>query len=189
VHELPFSNVVPQKQKYVYLQKNMNTLDYIILFPVLIGFIIGLFKGLIKEVVGLAIVILGIYLARLFAPLASDLLVQWLDISPKGAQPLGFLLIFSLVAIVLTLTGRMIQGLVQALSLGFINSMIGGVFGALKIALLYSILFNVLQSLEHRFSIIEPESRANSLLYEPILELAPELWEELTEQEELTNQP
>lgn len=161
----------------------MNTLDYIIIFPVLIGFIIGLFKGLIKEVIGLAIVILGIYLARLFAPLASELLVKWLVISPQGAQPLGFLVIFSIVAITLTLIGRMIQGLVQALSLGFINSMIGGVFGALKIALLYSILFNVLHSLEHKFSIIEPESRENSVLYEPIKELAPQLWEELTDQQ------
>ena len=76
----------------------------------------------------------------------------------------------------------MIQGLVQALSLGFINSMIGGVFGAIKIALIYSIIFTLLQSLEHRFPIIEAESRENSVLYEPVKELAPKLWDELTEQ-------
>ncbi len=160
----------------------MNTLDYIILFPIVIGFIIGLFKGLIKEIIGLAIVILGIYLSRLLAPLTSELLVQWLDISPRGAQPLGFIVVFGVIAIVLTLAGRMIQGLVQALSLGFINSMIGGVFGAIKIALIYSIIFTLLQSLEHRFPIIEAESRENSVLYEPVKELAPKLWDELTEQ-------
>lgn len=162
----------------------MNTLDFIILFPVIAGFIIGLFKGLIKEVIGLAIVILGIYLSRLLAPFVSEVLVQWLDISPKGAQPLGFVVVFSIVAILLTITGRLINGLIQALSLGFINSVIGGIFGALKIALLFSILFNLLHSFEGRFSVIEPESRENSILYEPIKELAPDLWDELIEERE-----
>jgi len=158
----------------------MNTLDYIILFPVVAGFIIGLFKGLIKEVISLAIVVLGIYLSRIFAPLASDLLTNWLDISPKGAQPLGFIAVFSVVAIALTLAGRMLHGVVQSLSLGFLNSIVGGIFGSLKIALLISLLLNIVHALDHKFSIIEPETREKSLLYEPVKELAPDLWDELT---------
>lgn len=158
----------------------MNSLDYIILIPVLTGLIIGLFKGLIKEVIGLAVIVLGIYIAKLLGPLAGELLISLLDISPTGAQPLGFIAVFAVVAILLTLIGKLTQGLVNVLSLGFLNTLVGGIFGALKVALVISILLNVLAALDHKFSIIDPESKDNSLLYEPVTELAPELWEDLS---------
>lgn len=157
----------------------MNTLDLIILFPVAVGMITGLFRGLVKEVIALAILIIGIYLAKLLAPLASELLINLLDISAKGAQPLGFIVVFSIVAIVLTIIGHFIQGAIKMLSLGFLNSIVGGIFGGLKVALFMSIIFNVLQAIDHRISVIEPELKENSIFYEPVRGLAPELWNEL----------
>jgi membrane protein required for colicin V production len=157
----------------------MNTLDLIILFPVAVGIITGLFRGLIKEVIALAILIIGIYLAKLLAPLTTDLLINLFDISAKGAQPLGFIAVFSIVAIVLTIVGHFIQGAIKMLSLGFLNSIVGGIFGGLKVALFMSIIFNVLQAIDHKISIIEPELKEKSIFYEPVKGLAPELWNEL----------
>ena len=39
----------------------MNTIDFVILIPILIGFVFGLFKGFIKELASLAAIFLGIY--------------------------------------------------------------------------------------------------------------------------------
>ncbi len=156
----------------------MNTLDLIILFPVAVGFITGLFRGLIKEVISLAVIIIGIYAARLLAPFASGLMVDWFGISPRGAQVLGFVAVFSVVAIVLTIGGRMLQGVIQLLSLGFLNAIVGGIFGGLKIALLFSIVFNILQGIEHRLSVLDPELKEKSILYAPVKGLAPDLWDE-----------
>ncbi|MCE1155652.1 MAG: CvpA family protein [Bacteroidales bacterium] len=157
----------------------MNTLDLIILFPVAIGMITGLFRGLIKEVIALAILIIGIYLAKLLAPLASSMLIDLFDISAKGAQPLGFIAVFSIVAISLTIAGHLMQGAIKMLSLGFLNSIVGGIFGGLKVALLISVIFNVLQGLDHRLSVIDPELKEKSIFYDPVKGLAPELWNEL----------
>ena len=158
----------------------MNTLDLIILFPVAAGFITGLFRGLIKEVISLAVIIIGIYLSKILAPYASELLINWFDLSPKGAQPLGYIAVFCVIALLLTLTGRLLQGFIQLLSLGFLNSIVGGIFGGLKIALIISILLNVLQGIDHRIKVVDPELKEESILYRPIKELAPELWEDLT---------
>ena len=105
---------------------------------------------------------------------------SWFDLSPKGAQPLGYIAVFCVIALLLTLTGRLLQGFIQLLSLGFLNSIVGGIFGGLKIALIISILLNVLQGIDHRIKVVDPELKEESILYRPIKELAPELWEDLT---------
>ena len=162
----------------------MNTLDLIILLPVAAGFITGLFRGLIKEVISLAVIIIGIYAARLLSPIATTLMIDWFEISPKGAQVLGFVAIFSLVAILLTIAGRLLQGVIQLLTLGFLNAIVGGVFGGLKIVLLFSIFFNVVQAIDHKVSIIDTELREESLLYSPVKGFAPGLWEEIIEKKD-----
>ena len=43
----------------------MNTLDLVILIPIAVGFVFGLFKGLIKELTSLAAIFLGIYAANI----------------------------------------------------------------------------------------------------------------------------
>lgn len=179
-----FSNVVPQKKHFTYIcKKSMNSLDLIIVFPIAAGLLSGLFRGLIKEVVSLAVILLGIYLARIFAPFAAELLIKWFELSPGGAQPLGFIAVFSVVAILLTIGGHMIHGLIRLMSLGVLNSIAGGVIGALKVALLLSIIFNILNSINTRISVIEPELKEKSLLYLPVLELAPELWKEIVQED------
>lgn len=162
----------------------MNTLDFIILIPVAAGFITGLFRGLIKEVISIAVIIFGIYLAKLLAPIATSLIIEWFEISPRGGQALGFVAVFSIIAILLTLLGRMLQGVIQLLSLGFLNSIVGGIFGGLKIALIFSIIFNILQGIDHKLSIIDAELREESILYAPVKGLAPELWDEIIDKDQ-----
>lgn len=161
----------------------MNSLDLIILLPVAAGFITGLFRGLIKEVISLGVIIIGIYAARLLAPVATTLMINWFDLSPKVAQVLGFIVVFSIVAILLTIAGRLLQKVIQLLSLGFLNRIVGGIFGGLKIALIFSILLNILQGIDHKISIIDAELREKSILYAPVKGLAPRLWDEIIDKD------
>jgi membrane protein required for colicin V production len=165
----------------IFAKKTMNTLDIIIIIPIAAGCITGLFKGFIKEVISIAIIFIGIYAARLLGTSIAELLISLLNISPKGAQPLAFIIIFSAVAILLTLLGSLIQGVVRMLSLGFINSISGAIIGGLKVALLISIVFTILHAFEHHFELIDSGLRQNSLLYNPVKSLAPELWKEITQ--------
>ena len=53
-----------------------------------------------------------------------------------------------------------------------------GVFGALKWALVASVLLNVFDTFDRRFAWVEPQVKRESLLYDGMLHFGPRLWEE-----------
>ena len=159
----------------------MNSLDLYIIIPVALGFLIGLFRGLVKEVISLIIIIAGIYLSKLFAPLLANWIVGIFDISLKAAQPLSFILVFVLIAIVLIIIGKIIHKMIKVLSLGFFNALLGGLFGAVKFALIVSIILIVTDALDEKLSFFENDVREKSIFYEPAIKIAPDLWKEFQE--------
>lgn len=156
----------------------MNSLDLFILVPVAIGFVVGIFKGLIKELISLAAIVLGILGAKLLSPWFAGILEKALNISPKTAQPIAFLLLFIAIAVVMLLLAHLLDKLFSAISLGGLNKFLGGVFGALKYALIVSVLLNVFDVLHTKFGIVSVETVENSLTYKHVLKVAPQLWEE-----------
>ena len=64
------------------------------------------------------------------------------------------------------------------MSLGGLNKFFGGLFGALKYALILSVLINVFNVVDDKFSIINPTTKSASFAYKPVLDLGPALWEE-----------
>lgn len=156
----------------------MNVLDLIIFIPILIGFVFGLFKGLIKELTSLAAIVLGILGAKLFEPQVSALLLSAFDMQPATAKPVSYLILFVVIAILLLLVANMIDKLFSAIALGGLNKLLGGIFGGLKLALIVSVLLNVFAVLDARFSFVKKETKENSIAYEPMMKLSPTLWEE-----------
>lgn len=56
--------------------------------------------------------------------------------------------------------------------MGIFNKLFGGVFNALKFAFLISVIFMFVNASEE-YSILSPEKREASMLYEPIASIAP----------------
>ncbi|MDO9152188.1 MAG: CvpA family protein [Paludibacter sp.] len=156
----------------------MNSLDLIILVPIAIGFVMGIFKGLIKELISLAAIVLGIYGAKLLSSWFAGVLENLINISPKTAQPIAFLLLFIAIAVVMLILARLLDKLLSAISLGGLNKFLGGVFGAFKYALIVSVLLNVFDVLHTKFGIVNKETVENSVTYKPLLKVAPQLWDE-----------
>jgi membrane protein required for colicin V production len=163
----------------------MNTLDLIILIPIVLGFIFGLFKGLIKELASLAAIVLGIYGAKLLAPATSAFLIQKLAFSAKTALPISYLILFIAIAVILLIMAKMLDKLFDSIALGGLNKFLGGVFAALKYALVVSILLNVFDGLDSKFPILKTKTKAESIGYKPILKLAPTLWDKTYKNKEL----
>lgn len=162
----------------------MNSLDLYILVPILVGFVIGLLRGLIKEIISLIIIIIGIYLSRLLSLAVAHWLASSFEISIKASQPLAFIFIFIVVAITLTIIGRIVQKMIKILSLGCFNALLGGIFGGLKLALLVSLFLIVGDAINDKFSMVDQEVKATSKLYQPIKNLAPNLWKEFKTNDE-----
>jgi len=156
----------------------MHTLDLLIIMPITLGFVFGLFKGLVKELTSLAAIILGVYGAKLFAPLVSRFLIHTFHFSDKTAMPVSYLLLFITIALVLLLVANMLDKIFDSMSLGGLNKFLGGIFGGIKYALIVSILLNVFDSMDSRFAIIKPKTKAESICYKPMLKFAPTLWDE-----------
>ncbi len=159
----------------------MNSLDLFLLIPIALGFIFGLFKGLVKELASLAAIVLGIYAAKFLAPTVSDLLVKSFDFSPKTALPLSYLFIFISIAVVLLVLSKMLDKVLDSISLGGFNKFLGGIFGALKYALIISVLLNVFDAVDSRFLIMKNETKENSIAYKPLMKLGPVLWDKAKE--------
>lgn len=156
----------------------MNTLDLIILIPIALGFVFGLFKGLVKELASLAAIVLGVYGAKMFAPALSDFLIAKLSFSNKTSLPIAYLILFVIIVVVLLLLAKTLDKIFDSIALGGLNKLLGGVFASLKYALIVSVLLNIFDALDSRFPIIKPKTKFESIGYKPIMKLAPALWEE-----------
>lgn len=156
----------------------MSNLDLIILIPIALGFVFGLFKGLIKELASLLAILLGIWGAKTFASSLSGFLIHSAGFSPKTALPFAYLILFASIAIILLIIAKTLDRFFESIKLGGLNKFLGGVFAALKYALIVSVLLNVFDAIDQRFPIIKPKSKTESFGYQPVKSLAPVLWEE-----------
>lgn len=156
----------------------MNTLDFFILFPIIIGSVFGLFKGFIKELTSLVAIFLGIYIARLFAQDVSKILIETFHYSQKIALPMAYVLLFVLIVLCLFVAAGFLDRIFSTLALGSVNKLLGGFLGGLKYALIISVLLNVVNAVDEKFNVISLETKENSFAFKPILRFAPVLWYE-----------
>ncbi len=159
----------------------MSTTDLVILISVALGFVFGFFKGFIKELAAVVAIIAGVYLSRIFSPYLSQLLQSNTSISPSTANASAYLIVFLLVVIVLFVVAHSLHKIFEAISLGGLNKVLGGIFGSLKVLLVISVLLNVYDAFQQRFY-FDPLSTNNNVypskIYEFTIGFAPKLWDE-----------
>ena len=116
----------------------MNWLDIILLVILILTAIIGIFKGLVKQVIGLVAVIAGLVLASLYYVGAAGIF-ETLVKNRLLSNFLGFLLIFVVVLIAGGILGHLITKAMKG-PLAIVNRLFGGIFGAVKGVLICGIL-------------------------------------------------
>ena len=154
----------------------MNTFDIIIAALLLFGFIRGLFKGLFVEVASLLALIAGIYGAIHFSYFVGNLLVEHVQWDEKYITIVSFAITFAIIVLVIALVGKLLTKVADFASLGILNKLLGGVFGALKIGLILSIVLIVFTKLNNTIPFVSEEQKEASILYEPVKNLGPTLF-------------
>lgn len=162
----------------------MNTIDIIIAVLLIIGFVQGIFKGLFVEVASLLSLLLGIYVATHFSHYVGGYLSNWLTWEERYIKLASFAITFLLVVLGVALLGKLFTKVADAAALGMLNKILGGAFGALKYALIISIIFLLLSKIENTFPIIPKEQKENSILYQPVKKIAPLLFSEFFSDDE-----
>jgi len=116
----------------------VNWLDIVLLLLLLTAFILGVIKGLVRQVVGILAVIVGLILALAFYSVVASAFGTLVK-DPNVSGFLGFLIIFVAVLITGWLVGRMFSKAIKG-PLKFLNHVMGGALGLLKGALICGIL-------------------------------------------------
>jgi len=132
----------------------MNWFDILVGILLLIAFVNGYRKGLIMQLVGLAILVMS---AIFGGRLAENILPQinrLTELSPDVARVLSFILAFVLIAVILSLIGRLIQRFIDVVLLSFINRILGSVIALCTMMLFLSILLNLVLMLDHNETVI-----------------------------------
>ena len=147
----------------------MNYFDYILIVPVLYGLYRGFTKGLILELASLVALVAGIYGAMHFSSITFGYLSEVLEVEATYLQLASYGLTFLLIVLTITLTGKILTMLVKLVALGFVNRLMGAVFGGIKALLILSVLLMFFDRLNNQFGIVKIEVLDASVLYSPIL--------------------
>jgi membrane protein required for colicin V production len=146
-------------------------------------------KGLFVELASLLALIAGIYGAFHFSYFIGSYLIDYVDWEEKYISIVAFAITFIAIVIVISLLGKMLTKMANFASLGFLNKLLGGVFGFLKLGVILSILLLLLDTLNSNLPFVDKEFTKESILYEPVRDLAPMLFPNFTTivEEEIDN--
>jgi membrane protein required for colicin V production len=151
----------------------MSVIDIVLGALLLFGLIRGLFKGFFVEVASLLALILGVYGAIHFSNFAAEFLESRTEWNEKTINITAFAITFVIIVLAISLAGKALTKLADFAALGMLNKLLGGVFGAIKIGLILSILLTVFDKMNNTLPFLEDKKLKDSVLYEPVKSLAP----------------
>lgn len=151
----------------------MNFIDLIFIVILLWSAYRGFVKGFILQLSTLAALLLGILGAIKFSDYTAHLLVNNFSISENYLNIIAFAITFIIIVIVVHLLARVIEKLIQAIALGFINRILGVVFGIVKTAFIISVILVLVNKANNKYHFLPEEKIEHSYLYSPLSDFAP----------------
>ncbi|MCF7566872.1 CvpA family protein [Sabulilitoribacter arenilitoris] len=151
----------------------MGVIDIVLAALILFGLVRGFIKGLFVEVASLVALIMGVYGAIHFSNFAADFLKTKVDWNEKTINITAFAITFIIIVLTIAMAGKALTKLANFAALGIINKFLGGVFGALKIALILSVGLNIFDKMNTTITFVDKEHIDKTILYKPVKDLVP----------------
>ncbi len=124
----------------------MNWLDILLVTIMVLTAIVGIFKGFVKQVIGLVAVVAGLVLACFYYERTAAIFETFIH-NRLLSNFLGFLLLFVLVLIAGAVIGHLLTKAMKG-PLAFANRLFGALFGFVKAVLICGIIVFALVSFE-----------------------------------------
>ena len=151
----------------------MGVIDIVLAALILFGLVRGFMKGLFVEVASLIALIAGVYGAIHFSNFAAEFLQTKTEWDEKTINVVAFAITFIIIVLAIALAGKALTKLADFAALGFINKIAGGLFGALKIALILSVVLNIFDKLNNTIPLMDNETKKDAVLYKPVKSVVP----------------
>jgi membrane protein required for colicin V production len=162
----------------------MNVLDIALGALILFGLVRGLMKGLFVEVASIVALILGIYGAIHFSNFVAEFLESRVEWDEQYINITAFAITFIIIVIAIAVAGKALTKLADFAALGILNKLLGGVFGALKIGLILSIILIVFNKMNSTLPLVEEHEIKSSILYNPVKSIAPFIFPSIIKEDE-----
>lgn len=150
----------------------MNIVDIILLICFVPALVQGLRKGFISQVIAIISIIAGVWVSARFTASASTWLAQYIEGSEQVLKVISFALIFIAVIAVLAILGRLLEGTVKLIMLGWLNRLLGMVLSLVKAGLIVGLVIMAFCSLNNTFSLVSEEVLNESVLFPPLKNMA-----------------
>lgn len=151
----------------------MDSFDIILVVVLAIFMFAGWRKGLLRKLIALICLVLSLVIATKFASTVSDEISEPLGLSPGAGTTIAFVLIVCLIMVSQAIFYKLVF---KKLGEGVWNKIGGLLMGLLEGGLLVSVTVIFLSIYFHFPS---DETRSESLLYKPLKNLAPRLFDSI----------
>ena len=148
-------------------------LDIFFAIPLIWGIVRGLMSGFVRSLSVFIGLILGVYLAHIYAPDLSPTISEWFTLSARQCLSLAYVVIFIAVMLLVAIVARILDKFLHLILLGWLNKLLGALFGFFKWAIILSLFIMLIEYANSKFEFLTPEKKSESLLYEPIKNVVP----------------
>lgn len=154
----------------------MNYIDLVFSLLLIIAAVQGFRNGFIIELASLAALILGIWGGIKFSDITAAFITKHTGYQSEHLSVIAFVVTFIVIIILVHIMGRMLDKVVKAVFLGFLNRMAGIIFGVLKTAVILSIILLLFDGIDENVHILPAKQKAESRIYLPMKNVVPTLF-------------
>ncbi len=150
--------------------ENINLFDLIVLSLIVILGLKGLFRGLTKELFGLIGIVGGVFIASRLAKNVGEIANSIIPVDNESTILLiGFIITLILFWIIAYVLGMVLEKVFSASGLGVFDRLLGFVFGAGKIFLLFAIIAYALSNVKMINDNLQPKLK-DSMVFPMLVE-------------------
>ena len=150
----------------------MNIVDIILLICFVPAVVQGFRKGFISQIIAIVSIIVGAWISFRFTSDVSVWLGQHIPGSEQMLKVVSFAIIFAAVIAALALLGKLLEGAVKLVMLGWLNRLLGVAFSLLKAGLIVGLAIMLFCSLNNTFGMVSEEVLNESVLFPPLKTMA-----------------
>ena len=154
----------------------MNWLDITLLCLAGIGFVKGLFDGVIKQVVSLIALLVGIFFCTKAALWLRGYILALGWFPEQGVTVLSYVAGFLLIVGVILLAGEILTRVAGATPLSVLNHLAGGVLGLCFMMAFISLLLNGMEMIDKGSVLIPRGAKVESRFYNSVKEIIPTIY-------------
>ena len=154
----------------------MNWLDITLLCLAGIGFVKGLFDGVIKQVVSLIALLVGIFFCTKAALWLRGYILALGWFPEQGVTVLSYVAGFLSIVGVILLAGEILTRVVGATPLSVLNHLAGGVLGLCFMMAFISLLLNGMEMIDKGSVLIPRGAKVESRFYNSVKEIIPTIY-------------